>query len=170
MMKVWMLQRKLVSLILLNILLAASLGGCAIRLVADYDATIAEEVIRVSKEVDIFYGKLLETEYEERSYEKLKEKYIEIEADIRALVVQNKARPLNEESISIAEATLEKWIKYKEKHKENWKKYSLPDGDRNKIEASNIYKDNQIKNHRKRFNRLFTAMSVAEGAKKLESE
>ena len=144
--------------------------ACSIKLVADYDAKVAQEIIEVSKQVDQFYGELLETSYPERSYDNFKDQYIEIEVNIRGLVVQNKARPLNDESISIAETTLEKWIKYKNKHEENWKEYQLPDGDSNKIPAEDIYKDTLAKNHRKRFTRFFTAMSVAEEAKKMKAE
>lgn len=127
--------------------------GCAIKLVADYDEKVAQEIINVSKQVDQFYGELIEMVESERRYEKFKDKYIQIEVNIRALILQNKARPLNEESISIAETTLEKWLKYKNAHKEN-----------------NSYKSTLAKNHRKRFTRLFTAMSVAEEAKKMKAE
>ncbi len=160
----------LTKLLLMVAFVMVLLSGCAIQLVADYDAELAQEIIKVSKEVDRFYGALLETRYKDRSYEKFKDTYIDIEVNIRGLVVQNKARPLNDESISIAETTLEKWIKYKNKHKENWEKYLLPAGDAQKIQAKDIYKDNLIRNHRKRFNRLFTAMSVAEEAKNMKSE
>jgi hypothetical protein len=152
------------------LLLVVQTSGCAIKLVADYDARIAQENINISRQVDKFYGQLLETAYSDRSYDAFKDRYIEIEVNIRALVVQNKARPLNDESISISETILEKWIKYKDTHKENWARYQLPDGDENKIEAKDIYKDVLIGNHRKRFTRLFTAMSVAEEAKKMKSE
>lgn len=144
--------------------------GCAIKLVADYDAELSNEIVNVSKQVDKFYGELLETTYSDRSYETFKDRYIAIEVNIRALVLQNKARPVNEESISIAKTTLEKWLKYKEKHKDNWTNYQLTEGEANKIEAKDIYKDTLAKNHRKRFTRLFTAMSVAEEAKKMKSE
>jgi hypothetical protein len=127
--------------------------GCVVKLVADYNAKVAQEIINVSKQVDQFYGELLETNVSDRSYDKYKDKYIEIEVNIRGLIIQNKARPLNEESISISVTTLEKWLKYKNSHKEN-----------------NIYKDTLAKNHRKRFTRLFTAMSVAEEAKKMKAE
>jgi len=127
--------------------------GCAIQLVPDYKANVAQEIINVSKKVDIFYGKLIETSDSERNYANFKDKYIRIEADLRALIVQNKARPLNDESISIAETTLNKWLKYKKKHKEN-----------------DSYKVTLAKNHRKRFTRLFTAMSIAEEAKKMRAE
>lgn len=138
----------------LSILLVLMLiQGCAIKLVADYDANVALEIIAVSKQVDQFYGKLIETSSSERSYDKFKDKYIEIEVNLRGLIVQNKTRPLNDESISISEITLEKWLKYKSAHKEK-----------------NSYKDILAKNHRKRFTRLFTAMAVAEEAKKMKAE
>lgn len=159
-----------VPFLLTILFLVVQTSGCAIKLVADYDAKIAQENINVSRQVDKFYGQLLETTYSDRSYDAFKDRYIEIEVNIRALVVQNKARPLNDESISIAETILEKWTKYKDQHKENWAKYQLPDGDENKIEAKHIYKDVLIDNHRKRFTRLFTAMSVAEEAKKMKAE
>lgn len=127
--------------------------GCTIKLVADYDAKVAQEIINVSKEVDKFYGELIETSDSDRTYNRFKDKYIKIEVDIRALIVQNKSRPLNDESISIAETTLDKWLKYKKSHKEK-----------------NTYKVDLAKNHRKRFTRLFTAMSVAEEAKKMNSQ
>ncbi len=123
---------------------------------------IAQEIIRLSKDVNKFYGKLLEMEYEERSYDKLKDKYIDIEVDIRALLIQNKVRRLNDASISISKTTLNKWIQYKKKHKENWGKYLLPKDNSKKISALNIYKDNLIMYHRKRFNRLLTAMLAEE--------
>lgn len=145
-------QSKAYSLIVLVSLLIF-IQGCAIKLVTDYDAKVAQEIINVSKQVDQFYGELIETEESERTYDNFKEKYIQIEVNIRALIVQNKARPLNDESISIAETTLGKWLKYKEEHKKN-------DG----------YKTSLAGNHRKRFTRLFTAMSIAEEAKKMKSE
>lgn len=40
--------------------------GCATKWVADYDAVIAQEVVTVSKQVDRFYGELIETEESER--------------------------------------------------------------------------------------------------------
>ena len=62
--------------------------------------------------------------------------------------IKNKVRTKNEDSTQIAESTLEFWIKYKETHKEN-----------------DNYKNAKLKIHRKRFNRLFTAMAIGEKAK-----
>lgn len=136
-----------------TLLAAVLIQGCSIKLVADYDAKIAQEIINVSKQVDIFYGELIETSGSKKPYAKFKSEYIKIEVNIRALIVQNKARPLNDKSVSIAQTTLEKWIKYKNKHKEK-----------------DNYKTTLAKNHRKRFTRLFTAMSVAEEAKKIKAD
>ncbi len=144
------------------IFMLTQLSGCTIRVVSHNDTNTAKQIILVYKVVDKFYGELLETKYKNRSYDKLKDKYLTIEVDIRALIIENKARPLNDAIISISETILNKWIKYKEKHKENWVKYLLPEGDSNKIDASNIYKNNSIKTHRKRFNSLFAAMFAAE--------
>jgi len=143
--------------------------GC-VKLIADYDAEISREIVKVSKQVDLFYGDLLETEYAERSYDAFKKRYIEIEVNIRALVVQNKARPLNSDSVAIAETILEKWIKYKEKHKQNWAIYQAANGYKSSVKVEDIYKDVLAKNHRQRFTRLFIAMSVAEEAKKIAAD
>lgn len=153
----------------LFLLFFALFNGCAVKLVADYDAQMSKEIIRISKEVDLFYGQMIEMEPEKRTYSAFKETWLKIEVDLRALILQNKARQKNEESIAIIETTLEKWLKYKAKHKQNSKKATLPPTDANYIAAENIYKESMLSNHRKRFTRLFTAMSVAEEGKNLET-
>ncbi|MCK9183573.1 MAG: hypothetical protein M0P13_11955, partial [Fibrobacteraceae bacterium] len=71
------------------LLLAFLLGGCTVHYVADYDASIKNETIRVAKEVDLFWGTLLDTPSNERQYDKFKVQYNEIETDIRGLLMQN---------------------------------------------------------------------------------
>jgi hypothetical protein len=152
------------------------LSGC-VNLVADYDAELANETITISKQVDRFYGQLAETNYSLRSYDAFRDRYIEIEVNLRSLVMRNKVRPLNENSIKIAENTLKLWIKYKDAHKQNWEKYqealaAVEQGEENapQFAATDIYKDGKIKLHRKRFTRMFTALTVAEEAKKMGSD
>ena len=140
--------RNIPLIVLVSLLLV--LQGCATKRVADYDAAIKKEIITISKQVDTFYGELIETEESARKYDAFKEKYIEIEVGVRALIMQNKARPLNDESVSISETTIKKWIKYKNKHK-----------------SEDRYKTVLAENHRERFTRLFTAMLVAEKSKKM---
>jgi hypothetical protein len=138
---------------LLFFILLISYSGCSVKLVSDYDQTTADELIRIAKEVDVFYGTMAELPDTAREYSRFSKDYVEIESDIRSLVIRNKMRPLNEESIKISETILDEFMKYRTKHKEE-----------------NIYKDTLIKLHRNRLLRLFTAMSVAEQAKQINSE
>lgn len=129
-----------------------ALSGCAVRWVADYDATTYEEILKVGKKVDKFYGDLLETKSDDRAYSKYSAQYVEIEADIQSLVTRNKARALNNESTQISESILKLWVKYKELHK-----------------AKNTYSDGMAKLDRARFIRLFTAAASAERVKDLKA-
>ncbi len=128
-------------------------SGCSVKLVSDYDQTTADELIRIAKKVDMFYGNLSELSESEREYRKFSKDYIDIESDIRSLVIRNKMRPLNEESIKISETILGEFMKYRKKHKDE-----------------NLYKNTLITLHRNRLLRLFTAMSVAEQAKQINRE
>ncbi len=101
----------------------------------------------------MFYGNLSELSESEREYRKFSKDYIDIESDIRSLVIRNKMRPLNEESIKISETILGEFMKYRKKHKDE-----------------NLYKNTLITLHRNRLLRLFTAMSVAEQAKQINRE
>lgn len=70
------------------LLLSFALGGCTVKLVADYDSVSFEEVLKVGKNVDKFYGHLLEAKSKDRAYPKFSDKYVEIETDIRSVVVK----------------------------------------------------------------------------------
>jgi hypothetical protein len=133
--------------------MAFALGGCAVKLVADYDSVSFEEILKVGKKVDKFYGDLLEVKANERAYLKFSDRYVELETDIRSLVARNKARALNEESTQIAEITLNLWLKYKDDHK-----------------TKDTYRDGAAKLDRNRFIRLFTAAASAERAKNLDAD
>jgi hypothetical protein len=122
--------------------------GCTVRYVAEYDATIKDEIVQVSKEVDLFWGELLDTPSNEREYDKFKNRYNEIETDIRGLVMKNEIRPLNKESTKQAKIVLELWIEDKDLHKKN-----------------NSFSDFEAKRHRKQFIRVFTAMAKGEEVK-----
>lgn len=133
--------------------LAFALGGCAVKLVADYDSVSFEEILKVGKRVDKFYGDLLEAKASDRAYQKFSDRYVEIETDIRSLVTRNKARALNEESTQISEITLNLWLKYKDGHK-----------------TKDTYSDGTAKLDRNRFVRLFAAAASAERAKNLDAD
>lgn len=135
------------------LLLAFALGGCAVKLVADYDSVSFEEILKVGKKVDKFYGDLLEAKSSDRAYQKFSDQYVEIETDIRSLVTRNTARALNEESTQISEITLSLWLKYKDGHK-----------------TKDTYSDGTAKLDRNRFVRLFAAAASAERAKNLDAD
>lgn len=126
------------------------LNGCGIKLVADYDAATYESILSTAKLVDTFYVNLLVTPENEREYKNFVDQYIAIEVEIRSLVMRTKIHPLNEESTGIAETILAKWLKYKDAH-----------------ETADTYKSALIQLHWQRFTRLFTAMAIAEEAKRL---
>jgi hypothetical protein len=89
-----------------------ALGGCSIKFVADYDSTTFEEILKIGKKIDRFYGDLLETPENSRQYQKYADKYVEIETDLRSLYTRNKARTLNQESAEISEIALNLGLKY----------------------------------------------------------
>ncbi len=151
-MKKPVIRRNNLSVIIALLFTMSMVLGCGMLQIADYDSKTAEAVVTTAKSVDIFYGKLLETSPDQREYSSYSDSYVELETELRALVMMNKIRPLNTESTQIAEIILEMWIKYKDAHK-----------------TKNEYKDALAKLHRKRFIRLFTAMTVAEEAKKMAS-
>jgi len=129
------------------------LFACGIKLVADYDAATYESILNTAKLVDAFYVNLLVTPETERAYENFADQYLDIEVEIRSLLMRTKIHPLNEESTRIAETILAKWLKYKEAHQDK-----------------NTYKSALEQVHWQRFTRLFTAMAVAEEAKRLAAE
>jgi len=137
------------SLPIACLLLTVALSGCTVKFVADYDAKTEEQMFAAAKRVDTFYGKLLEVQEDKREYSMFSGDYIAIEADLNSLVLRNKVRELNEDSIKISETILKLWIKYKEKHKKK-----------------RLYPTGTAKLDRDRFERLFSYAARAEGAKK----
>jgi len=127
-------------------------GGCTVRYVPDYDASIKEEIVQTAKKVDLFWGALLEMDSTERAYDKFKDQYNEIETDLRGLVMKNEIRALNEESAKQAQIALDLWIEDKKLHKRN---------DR--------FSDFEAERHRKQYIRLFTAMAKGEEAKNIST-
>jgi len=141
-----LLNVRLASIIVL--VASLSISGCAVHFVADYDPKVKEEIVQLSKKVDLFWGKLLETEVKKRKYEKFKEQYIKIETDLRGLVMINKIRALNKSSTRQANILLELWIDDKDTHKKD-----------------NTFSDLIIKRHREGYERIFTAMARGEAVK-----
>jgi hypothetical protein len=143
-------QYKFSIIFLITVLLSSN--GCAVQYIADYDASIKDEIVQVAKKVDLFWGALLDTQSADRKYDKFKGQYNQIETDIRGLVMKNEIRALNKESTKQANIALELWVEDRSIHKEN-------DG----------FSDFEAKQHRKQFNRVFTAMAKGEEAKNIST-
>lgn len=137
-----------ISHLLLFALSVFAACGCTVQYVAEYDENIKNEILRISREVEMFYTELSETDMSDRKYESFKDKYILIEVDIRTLLTKNLIRPLNEESTKQTEIALKLWLEDKENHKTN-----------------NSVSDFIIDSHRKQFQRIFIAMAIGEDVK-----
>lgn len=138
-------------LALLMLVLMAT-AGCAVKFVADYDQGTFDEILKVGKGVDLFYGNLLEVPEADRKYAKFSSAWVQGETDIRSLLMRNQARPLNSESVQINQTILNLWLKYKGNH-----------------QSTDGYKTGVARLDRNRFLRLFAAAADAEAAKRLSS-
>lgn len=130
-----------------------TITSCRVSLIANYDASMMEQINETAKEVDRFYLNMLETTSNsngQRAYPFFAEKYVDFEVELNSLLNQNRIRPLNENSVRICEITLQLWVKYKEEHKED-----------------NSISDGMIKLNRQTFSDMFYAMQVAEKAKEM---
>lgn len=139
--------------LLVALLIAAASSGCAIKLVADYDAAAFEEILATAKKVDRFYGMLLETRPDARRYAAFSEQYVSLESDIRGMVMRNQARALNAESTEIARLILGLFVKYKDQHRKS-------DG----------YSDGTARLDRNRLSRMFASAASAEEARRLSDD
>ena len=98
------------------LLVAAALAGC-LQLVAPYDDQTGREIFAAARSVDQFYGELLEARTDARRYAKVADRYVQIETELRAVVLRNEVRPLNEDSVEIARNILTLWIQAKDRHR-----------------------------------------------------
>ncbi len=131
------------SLVLINF------SGCAVvKLLAEKDEKMYDETLKVGKEIDIFYVKLLEKEQSKRNFQRYSEQYGEIETELRSIYTKNKSKSLNGESIKISKSILGLWVKYKAKH-----------------QLDNQYTNGNAKLDKNRFVRLFASALNAESSK-----
>lgn len=127
--------------------------SCRVQFVADYNGQLAAQIENTAEAVDYFYLSMAENtadEFGARSYQYFKEDYLKIEVQLNSILRKNRIQPLNENSTRVAQMTLDKWVEYKERHKE-------------KDEIS----DANIKLNRLTMSDLFYAMLVAEEGKRM---
>jgi hypothetical protein len=135
-----------------SLLLAALLAGC-VRLIAGFDEQTRNEILADARLVDRFYGELLETDEAKRPYVASAPRYVQVETELRALVLRNEARPLNQDSTDIARKILLLWQQTKDLHKRR-------DG----------YPGGSARLDRESFGRLFLYALTAEQAKPGEGD
>ncbi len=128
--------------------ISSCLSGCVPQLVAEYDPQTMNDFLNLSRKIDIFYSVLLETDKDQQQYEKFGKGYVEIEADFRMLLLKNKLRPFNHETVRQIDIAMELWQEDKQKHK-----------------TKNGVSDFIIKRHRTQFSEVFLEMIKAEKAK-----
>lgn len=137
-----------IRMVMLVIFASLMMSGCTVKYVAEYDAEVKEDIIKVAKKVDLFWGNLLDVDVDKRQYENFKQSYNEIESDIRSLVLKNEIRPLNEASTEQAKIALKLWTVDREKHK-----------------ADDGFSNGRAKLHQRQLSRVFAAMAKGEAAK-----
>lgn len=142
-------KRPLFSLFVLCIMFQA---GCTVKYVAAYDEGVRDQIYELAEKVDKFWGVLLEIPEEYRNYDQFREQYVEIETELRMLLLRNEARPGNEESAEQSRILLELWIEDKEIHRDD-------DGFSNFL----------ANRHRRQFTEVFTAMARAEEVKRMDN-
>lgn len=108
-------MRRRLLIAFLGSLLVLGSSAC-LQLIAPYDDQTVRDIFAAARTVDQFYGDLLEAPAGKRQYARFSERYVQIESDLRALVLRNEVRPLNEDSTGIARNILTLWRQKKERH------------------------------------------------------
>jgi hypothetical protein len=132
---------------LLVLLASLSAPGC-FRLIAPYDEQTQQAIFTAARDVDQFYGDLLEAPPSGRAYAKFSGRYVQIDTELRALVLRNEVRPLNQDSTGIVRDIQKLWEEKQGQHHRT-------DG----------YSDGAARLDRARFTRLFRYAATAERAK-----
>ena len=106
------------SMVLLSLLF---ISGCkSIKLVPDFDASLSEQIMDTAKKVDAHYITMIgmfNDSITALSYEEVSDGYEEIEIELNSILLKNKVRELNNESIQVSSTVLDTFIKYKNRHK-----------------------------------------------------
>lgn len=152
-MKTQLICLPLAHVVLSLFLLGLVFSGCTVKYVADYDPAVMDEIVQVSKAVDMFYGQVLETPEGERQYEKFRSQYAAIDGDLYGLRLKNEIRPLNKESTRQVEIAQNLWQQDMSDHKKN-----------------DSVSDFIANRHREQFRRIFIAMARGEQAKAAASQ
>lgn len=131
--------------------LVIPVSSCQVKWVADYNASLAGEIVATAQSVDQYYDDLIAFRLDSiqadtiTSLSVFRKEYRLLDNKLYGIYLKNLARPLNKNSTEIARITLE----------DLWRKYG---GDFNSKPAL-------LAIHRQRFTRNFEAMLTAEETK-----
>tara|TARA_R110000868_G_C10959968_1_gene768419 strand:- start:5061 stop:5567 length:507 start_codon:yes stop_codon:yes gene_type:complete len=84
-------------------------------LIASFDVTTQEKSLAISKSIDYLFAELQENP--DKKFSEIDGKYIQIEIELRNLLLRQTARPLNELSIKQTELLIESFSGFRELHK-----------------------------------------------------
>lgn len=126
------------------------LNGCSTTLVAPYDPQIRMLLVRSSVEIEEFWLQMQQTPVAERQFSHFSQYYQKIDIDLKVLLKLNQMRANNEDSTKQVENLLALWQQDIDKHKQK-----------------DSFKDFLLKRRVKEYQRMFSAMLVAENAKKM---
>lgn len=93
--------------------------SCKITLVPDYSPKLEDQITKTAKANDKLYIDMLDDLPDKRTYERYKEKYNDIEADINSISLFNEARNNNSDLLAITNNLKEAFQEAKKYHKEN---------------------------------------------------
>ncbi|MBO6792986.1 MAG: hypothetical protein JJ895_03675 [Balneolaceae bacterium] len=113
---------KALSLFIIFGSLLAGLSGCTLKLAEDYDAQTSGSIIKVAKTTDAFLLNMLVSSSATdgtRTFENYAGGYAAVENELISLGLQNQVRPLHDYTFQITEITLELWLDFAGKHKQN---------------------------------------------------
>lgn len=126
------------------------LSACSTTFVAPFNPEVRSMLVRYSVEVDSFWQQLKEDPVEQRQFIHYEKDYNDIEKNLKILLKLNQMRAQNEESSQQTENLLKLWQQDKTSHKEK-----------------DSFKDFLLKRRVKEYQRIFSAMLIAEDAKNI---
>jgi hypothetical protein len=107
--------------------------SCRVTLVPEYNAALEEQISKAAQANDRMYIDMLDAVPAERTYEKYKERYNVVEAEINSIQLKNEARKNNGDFLVICRNLKDAFAEAKKYHKEH---NGLSDGEIKAYQAS----------------------------------
>lgn len=115
------------------LLLSLLLVSCKVSWVPEYSPQLEDQIIKGAKANDKLYLDMIDNTIPDRAYDKFKDRYNEIEAEINSIKLKNEARSKNADFLVIIKNLKDAFVEAKDFHKEN---NSLSNGEIKAYQAS----------------------------------